>query len=484
MRTFTNILLYCTSLLLIINAGFYVFDAFTYTVQADDYRLTQLHIMPWFDGSWQIGSLWGDVHPNPIHGIVLIASASLENMTFASLPVIIIIAMLLKSWGYVAAINATDSRIDVCKPVLVFFLVLVIFSFNATMQYRWNSVGIAQIYHAIGAAYLVGLVYFLKKPSNSNTIILFVLGFTFQLVARQYSLPWLVASLTVITGAFILRQDKTINTLARFVIVLIAILVLEKITHTLLGVESIASNGSFDWSTLYDNWLSRPAELIKYLAAAIASSAVNLVFLERELGLSTNVVLLIAFGILLLYLLAALICLANIGHPLFKVLLACMLFTSLTIVAGIVYRTDASTTWLQGYIPRYVSFRDISAFAVLWVFAYQWLVGQKRWAAGVTICLVTAVVFMQYQYVHYGWRFIPYQQAYEARVQKELRFVGDYLTSIPDASAEEIQAGFEQKYQQKLNLNIGRDSYLNGNQRLAIILFWKNKNLNVFQSKN
>lgn len=458
---------------LILNSVLFIDAAFLKLPQADDYRLTFIHLMPWFEDRWVFSSLWSDIHPNPIHAIVLIGSAEFENLSFDSLPYFIIFFMLLKWVGYYFSLTIFSENTVNQRVVLLFGIALIVFSFNSTMQYRWNSVGIAQIYHAIGAAYLITLAVFLNSPDRTKNIcFLFIIAFFFQLISKQYAAVWLTATFVVVAIYFAVQKGKDDKRLLKFSVVFILVLVLEALFHELLGTKLSNHDEGLGLISFYESWGHRPIELIKYLLVSISSPIINPRLLLLNFNLTEGQIIFLCVNVAILYLISILCCIKNLRYVQYQIALIMIVFTLITIFAGLVYRTTAETQWMQAHVSRYVSFRDISAIAVLWVIINQSFRFKRFEFLGIVLSIL---VIMQIHYARYNWNYLSGLKSYESTLRQQLVYVGDYLDIQPDASPYEIIEGYETKYKREFSINLGKNSH-----QVRIIKFWKKNKFNLY----
>jgi len=467
-------------LTLILQAWFFFQVSLIRFPQADDYRLTILHLMPWIEGGWTFKSLWGDVHPNPVHGIYLISSMAWEDLSFTSLPYVIFPFIVAKWWFYQIAIKESLWLSSTNNFILALLVAIVVFSFNSTMQYRWNSVAIAQIYHAIGGLYLVLLARILNSDSLKGWFFLGIAMLFFQLMARQYALPWFLSTVAVLGLSCLFTQKVTLTFVLKFIAVFSLTLMFEAIFNGLIGIEHNDGNSDSIYSNL-EHWFERPPDLIKYLVVAISSPIVNPRFLQLQFGLDENSVLIISFMMSALVVTCVFTCMVNLDKVAYQILLIMFVFSFITIAASTIYRTSEATAWLSGHISRYVSFRDVSTVAVLVVMFLQFLKHRAWQTTLLASLIVMAFMWLQIEYYRFNWVFVKTQDRYVQNNVAELEYLGEYLLSDRDSNVETIHKDYTSASGKKLFTNIGRSGDLSNNQRLQIIYFWRKNKLNIYR---
>jgi len=489
-------------LLIVINAATYMSYSFRKVGYNDDFRFAMLHVKPWLDGTWNLNSLWGDVHPNPIHGVILYLSTAVESMKFELLPYLIFPFLILKwflfTLGHRFVANLTLSQ--TIFSGLCFALVL--FSLNSIDQYTWNSVGIIQIYHALGAGYLLAFLNFVKQQNKVSTTFLIVLSLIFLLTARQFAIPWFAASVVVL----FLRKITNAETgdkrsLYTFLAIVISALLVEKTFHIVIQLEFGYSVDSGIINKFLGDWGHRPLELLKYLMVSLTSSLINTYHL-KSIGVSDNLILAICIVFSAVYFSAIVLSIKKIKSLVHVLSLVMLLFPLVTIPAELMYRVSIETEWLMGYVPRYVSFRDIGVLGIIVVMldtAYR--SNAKRISFALTSALLLFITTLHINYAVYRWELLPYVVKYHERLADAVRFVGYHLHTHPiDCSDETRNRYLQPKHPERYNLknpefiesisNMVNAEYLKStNTRLVVpthytalcaIQFWNAHNLNVF----
>ena len=473
-----------TATAVFVAAAMYHMVVYFHTVpQADDYRLTLYHIMPFFDGTWTVKRLWTDVHPNPIHGLILIASAKLESLSFASLPIWLLPFLLAKWLLAVAAFyiaNPNHRSTDILIAVGCGFA-LITFAYNFSGQYYWNSVAIAQIYHACAGAYVVLLTLSLASGRAIYPIVLFVTALLFQLTARQYASPWLIATLPVLLLHGWLNRDRR-HRVILIATLLVAVLLLERL---FLNWLDVTLRYSVSLTTLLEalssSWSHRPMELLYHVLAELAYPLVNAYNLRFNVDLSdrqTELTMLLA-SVIMIYTIVH--CLIKIKHLNYAIPLLLFAYVGLTIVASIAHRTTPDMHWLYGHQPRYDTFRNIAVIATTWVLVINLLTHQHRWLPTILLGIWVGLFgFAQFHQTQQAWDIAQLRTDTMRRTSEQIRFAYQQLTHNPDITQEAIIDNYQAQTGRRFVLRIGESDKPGQRWVLKVIQFWGENRLAVF----
>lgn len=461
--------------------------AFFHTVpQADDYRLTQYHIMPFFDGSWSFKRLWTDVHPNPIHGLILIGSAKWENLSFASLPFLLLPFLFAKWLLAVKAFSVTNpdhQKSSVLIPILCGFG-LITFAYNFSGQYYWNSVAIAQIYHTHAAVYILLLALSLARQSWAYPLLLFVAALLFQLTARQYASPWIIATLPVLLLHSLLNRESWQKP-ASIAVILVAVLLLEKGFLNWFDITLHYSASPLQMlEAINTNWSHRPDELIYHVLAELAYPLINAYNLRFNYDFADRPieVLMLLAALIMVYCIVN--CLLNAKRLDYTIPLILFAYVGLTIIASIAHRTTPDMNWLYGHQPRYDTFRNIAVIATLWVLTVKILQHKRRWLnSSLLIVLISLFCLAQYYQTHYSWDSSKLRTYNKHETAEQIRFVYQQIQADPEIKQETIIDNYRAQTGKRFRLRIGQSDKPGQRWVLNVIQFWGDNQLSVFRQK-
>lgn len=465
-------------------------DNFHYAPQADDYRLTLYHLKPFFDGTWEPKLLWGDVHPNPVHGGFLILSAIYEHMSFSSLPYIAFFFLVLK-WlllsnaFYTAAGNSVSMKL---KLYAIIWMGFIFFGFSTPQQYIWNSVAIANIYHAISALFLILLIRPLNGATSVRLVLLLAIAFSFLIISRQYAVPWVYAACITLALASIADRANFTRIYLKIFSVLVLSLVLEGLFYWAMDIN-ITYKSTFGElaSAINENWSGRLGELIKF---SLVEMSLPLIYPQWLINNEHFNPIYVKAGVyissfILIY--AALIATLNIKHNKGYLLSVMAIgFTAITILGTIAFRTEANTDWLMSHIPRYTAFRNISIVAVVWILLISL---QKSFLTKIVHpiflgWILVVFSYTQYSYVETSLSITKSRLIGHKRVSQQLQFTYNQISTDKEVSPAEIKKRYEKKFNTPFSLVLGTADENNHNWRFEVISIWGDNKLNLFRDMN
>lgn len=456
---------------------------------ADDYRLILFHVKPWLDNTWTFAQLWEDVHPLPLLGIAYLFSLKVDALTFVSWWYLIAFGMLLK-WAGFAFLAIRNSSLDFNRSCLLTVgMAICVFSFNTTVHFTWNVLGITEVFHALTAIYLIAFGHFFTRNSRSD--FLWFLGFSliFQLSFRSLAIFWF-AALLVPAGLYMIFDRRAgSGPFLRFSSIIIIALVVDKLFFSYLGLEHyFESRSSTALSDFYNAWSARPVELIFYVAAAATSGFVSLSHLSKSgwSEYSQSVLCLAYFGVYLWAMIMAAFRSRTSGY---RLALAMMLFPMLSLAGILLYRADESTQWYHAAVPRYVLIRQIGTMGFVWVLVQLACEGglskiHRKTASVLSIAVVGMMIGLQYSYAQYEWksRLGSVQKNNELNL-RQVVFTGNTISKYSHMNGAQIKWLYEKQYSTPYRavatINIG-DNPLNTNHKLQTLLLLKQHSLNVF----
>jgi len=459
---------------------YYSVNTFHYPPQADDYRLTLYHIKPFLDGTWQPKQLWSDVHPNPIHGALLIWSSVYERMTFTSLPYIGFLFLLIK-WGAFSQVfnHSLDNNISLkARALTILWMGFIIFGFNTPQQYLWNSVVIAHVYHAVSALFLLLLVKSLKNCTFSQLTLLLMTTVFFLVTSRQFATPWVYASLAGLIFVSIRDRKKIFTTYGRLIATLLVALLCEAIFYMAMDIDIYYE------STLQD-LMKRIYDLVKFSFVELSLPIIYPWWLNKLANVNMVYIKAGVVFVSFLFLYTTLIAALNIRrNNLYLVSLIAFTFTAITILATVAYRTDANTNWLINHIPRYIVFRNIGIIAIIWTLLISMNINRVIRITNGILLSILFLIFVSTQYLHINYESNDQQRRLisQQRVIHQLQFTYDQLRSKPKVGQDEIRRLYKQKYNRNYTLAIGNPEIKSHRWKLQVISFWGDNNLNVFKT--
>lgn len=466
-------------------------DFFHYVVRSDDYRLTVYHLMPFYEGGWTFNMLWSDDHPNPLHGLILICSALYDNLSFSFLPYVVFPFMVIKWWAYCKAFRLYNDYAPTDKYIVLgtyCFFGFIVFSIDFSGQYFWNSVAIANIYHAIGAVYLAILLAVFKTQTKIGFILLTLFAFCFHIIARQYSGPWVIASIIVLILyglANYRRREETLKYI-KLIAALCASLLLEQFFYATIDIElNYNSSSQALIGSINQNWWHRKFELVLFLMGEFASPLVQSHTLTDKLHIPVWMTVGAIVIVNILILLTTIICLINRNDSRYFIPLIMIVFVSITILAGLAHRTDMSTDWLIGHWPRYNVFRNVSIVAVIWVASNQILISGKSKRLGKTMMgsILSIFLLTQISSFFYHKASLPYKRLAQQERSQQLKHTYEKIRIDPKVGLSEIVSSYEGTYKKPFKLNLGTPAANQQTWKFRVIKFWGENELNVFSEK-
>lgn len=486
LRTLALILI-AISLLFYIGYCFdFMLDTFHYLPQADDYRLTVYHIKPFLEDRWTPAMLWGDVHPNPLHGLILIGSTYFENMSFRSLPYLLFPFLLIK-WLLInkslkiATFEPTNSTLIRLAFLLFGFIV---FSFNGSQQYLWNSVAIANIYHAMGALFIFLIARNLQPSSKTNIIALLLFTTAFLICCRQFAAPWVYA--TIITSLMLVGISKRSRLIGcKLIAVIFSAMLFEVLFYKMMGIDLHYDSVFTDlFISIQENWGGRIDELFKFSITELAMPILYPWFILefRSIDRST-----LEFGVYIIgglfaytFAIAAYRLKDSLSYFLPIVIFA---FVGITIVATVVYRTDEHTNWLISHIPRYIVFRNIAVMAIIWILIISVDTHKLiKWLNYSLLVALTSTLAWSFS-IHLDQEKIYKSNRLQAQnnLRQELSFIYSALSNENDIRQDVIIDRYYQKYNKKLALPLGDPDKPHHRWKIETIQFWGDNNLSTFK---
>ena len=464
----------------------YMLGTFHYLPQADDYRLTLYHIKPFLDGSWDAKMLWSDVHPNPIHGLILIGSAYFEQMSFASLPYLLFPFLLFKWLLIYTSLNTTttDSVNPYFKQYAFIVFGFIIFSFNSIQQYLWNSVAIANIYHAMGALYILLIARFLKSSSLINLSLLLLFTTVFLICCRQFAAPWAYATLF---SSFLLivisKQHRSIG--FKILLAIFIAIICESAFYKVMGIDlHYDSSSSSVITSIVNNWGSRLDELFLFSITELAMPIIYPWYLLRHSSVNSITLTTGIFIISIAYTYVFSISLVRLRSNLsYFIPILILIFVGVTIVATTVFRTNENTDWLINHIPRYSVFRNIAIMAMIWVLVISVELNKiVKWINYSLLLMLTATLAWTFN-IHYQTEkaAAPYRVALQKDLQQELKFVYSEISKNSDLREDVIIERYKEEFKKEFKLQLGKPDTPSQRWKINVIELWGDNNLSIFR---
>lgn len=469
-------------------ALYYTVNTFHYPPQADDYRLTLYHIKPFLDGAWQPKMLWSDVHPNPIHGALLILSSLYEDMRFTSLPYIGFIFLILK-WALFSQVFHCIAKNHVSvklKQFTVLWMGFILFSFSAPEQYFWNSVSIAHIYHALSALLLLSIVKSLESPSLARLALLLLVTTCFLITSRQFAIPWVYAALAGLALMSIVERSDFIPIFGRVIAALLLGLACEAMFYAAMDIDIYYSSTLQDLiESIQLNWSGRITDLVKFSFVEISLPLVYPWWLIKFASLDVMYVKIGVTFVSATFIYSVLLATINIKRNRgYLIALIAFIFTVITILATIAYRTDANTNWLINHTPRYIIFRNIGLIATIWTLLLSLNINKTIRAINSTLLLLLFLIFVSSQYFHLSHEREDRKRrlSNQRHLTLQLHFTYGELQKDPSVRQDQIKERYQKKYNRVHTLPLGDPNIANQRWKLKVISFWGDNNLNVFKA--
>ncbi|WP_136799867.1 MULTISPECIES: hypothetical protein [Desulfosediminicola] len=118
----------------------------------DSWRYIRLHLEPLYAGDYEIGMLWGPLHPNPLRVVLLFVNAKFLDLNFKYELICGIIFRIIISIVLMYNFIKSQKKVSLCWTIVVLLLSL---SFATSSQFTWSILATANIH------YFLAIIYFL-----------------------------------------------------------------------------------------------------------------------------------------------------------------------------------------------------------------------------------------------------------------------------------------------------------------------------------
>jgi len=408
--TLTGIVMLSMSALIF--AYLYHFDA----IRADEWRFLELYVIPLYENTFHMSSLWIDHHPQPLTALLFIISAEYFHLNINLFTYVGIISKIIFCILFLYLLNISLNKWQSKgKYLLMIVVVSVFFSMKSINEYHWGLVTLSNFWFVI----LLGVFFYLDSALKSNLfkngVIFGILMFFLLIGAKDFATIG-VLSIMAFLVLFLLFSEQRKEATLLFLILLVSFL-LFKVFWMLLGVEpQHTSKLLFDY-----NDLNIPGALHS-LSVALLSGFVNISILQSY-GFSDSSLLFAGYMVVIAYMY---IFFAYIKYKLYKmnnIPLLLILYMFLFIVAIFLFRffpTGSEIDWRLAS-PRYTKVYEIGAIALIWAYA---LLADKIKISKVFTCILYIIgiilLFLNIVSVFRAWDFSKYLVATNTKTEKSL----------------------------------------------------------------
>ena len=385
-------------------------------VRADQWRFLELYIIPIYQNSFHVASLWIDHHPQPLTALLFIISAEYFHLSINLFSYIGIFSKIIFFIFFLYLLNTSITTWQQKSQSLLMIVVAsIFFSLKSINEYHWGLVTLSNFWFLV----LLGMYFYmdraLKYNVYKNGIVFGLLVLCLLIGAKDFATIGLLGS-AIFLLVLLLFSDKRKKAIILFLILAVSFL-LFKIFWAYLNVEpQHVSKLLFDFNSL--NILGA----LRSLAAALLSGFVNISMLQAY-GVSDTYILLTGYMVLAAYMY---ILFAYLKDKLFdtnSIPLLLILYLFLFIVAIFLFRffpIGSEIDWRLAS-PRYTKVYEIGAIALIW--AYAILFNKKKRSNFFTCILYIfgiILFILNILSVFKAWDFSKYLVSTNTKIEKSL----------------------------------------------------------------